>query len=227
MFWSEDMKVDKSLTSVEKLFKAYPILENINKNNSNAIIKHGTFKTLEADQYLSSLGGQCSGTLFVISGAVKIQKINLNGDETNLYNIGSGDFCHEALSCMMKCEPLNIVARALTKAEVFIIDMEATQNILLENREFFKAIYKDMFLKFSSLLSNKETIIHESLDKRLIQFLIDKGSNVIYTKHSELAFEIDSTRETVSRKLKALENEGYLQLSRGKIIILKDLHYLI
>lgn len=220
------MKNENSIKA-ERLFKGYPILKIINEGNNNAIINHGTFKTLEADQYLSSLGIECSGTIFVLSGVVKIQKINLNGDETNLYNIESGDFCHEALSCLMKCEPLNIVARALTDAEVFIIDMDATQNILLNNIDFTKAMYKDMFSKFNNLLSNKETIIHESLDRRLVQLIIDRGSNVIYAKHSELAFEIDSTRETVSRKLKALEKEGYLKLSRGKIQVLKDLHGLL
>lgn len=220
------MKNENSIKA-ERLFKGYPILKIINEENNNAIINHGTFKTLEADQYLSSLGIECSGTIFVLSGVVKIQKINLNGDETNLYNIESGDFCHEALSCLMKCEPLNIVARALTDAEVFIIDMDATQNILLDNIDFTKAMYKDMFSKFNNLLSNKETIIHESLDRRLVQLIIDRGSNVIYAKHSELAFEIDSTRETVSRKLKALEKEGYLKLSRGKIQVLKDLHGLL
>lgn len=221
------MRNDKSISYVDRLFKCYPILEVINKENNDAIIKHGTFKTLEADQYLSSLGVECSGTIFVLSGVVKIQKINLNGDETNLYNIKSGDFCHEALSCLIKCEPLNVVARALTDSEVFIIDMETTQNLLINNIEFIKAMYKDMFSKFNNLLSNKETIIHESLDKRLVQLILDKGSSVIYAKHSELAFEIDSTRETVSRKLKALENKGYLQLTRGKIVILRDLHELL
>lgn len=220
------MKNENSIKA-ERLFKGYPILRIINEENNNAIINHGTFKTLEADQYLSSLGIECSGTIFVLSGVVKIQKINLNGDETNLYNIESGDFCHEALSCLMKCEPLNIVARALTDAEVFIIDMDATQNILLNNIDFTRAMYKDIFSKFNNLLSNKETIIHESLDRRLVQLIIDRGSNMIYAKHSELAFEIDSTRETVSRKLKALEKEGYLKLSRGKIQVLKDLHGLL
>lgn len=221
------MQSVNTANNTEKLFKAYPILGEINKAHNNVIFNHGIFKTLEAEQYLSSLGSECSGTIFVLSGMVKIQKINFNGDETNLYNIRSGDFCHEALSCMMKCEPLNIVARALTDAEVFIIDMEVTQNILLNDVGFVKSMYKDMFMKFSNILSNKETIIHEPLDKRLVQLLIDKGNNMIYAKHSELAFEIDSTRETVSRKLKALENEGYVKLSRGKIVVLKDLSELL
>lgn len=221
------MKKDKVTNNVDTLFKAYPVLEKINKENNNIIINHGIFKTLEAGQYLSSLGVECSGTIFVLKGVVKIQKINLNGDETNLYNIESGDFCHEALSCVMKCEPLNVVARALTNSEVFIVDMEVTQKYLLNNLDFFKAMYKDMFLKFNNLLSNKENIIHESLDRRLVQFLIKKGESVIYAKHSDLAFEVDSTRETISRKLKALENEGYLKLSRGKIVILKSLKELL
>ena len=45
--------------------------------------------------------------------------------------------------------------------------------------------------------------------------------------HSELAFELDSAREVVSRKLKELEKEGYINLSRGKIAIIKDLKEII
>lgn len=218
---------NKISDNINKLFKLYPVLKNIDKNSSGIIMNNGVFKTLEAGQYLSSLGVECSGTIFVISGVVKIQKINLNGDETNLYNIKSGDFCHEALSCIMSCESLNVVAKALTDAHVFIINMDITKNVLLKDVDFLQAMYKDIFFKFGKIVSNKETLIHESLDNRLVQLLLDKKTSVIYAKHSELAFEIDSTRETISRKLKGLENSGYISLSRGKISILKDLNELL
>ncbi len=221
------MRSEKILVNENKLFRSYPVLNYIDIKHNGIILNNGVFKTLEAGQYLSSLGIECSGTIFVIGGIVKIQKINLNGDETNLYDIKNGDFCHEALSCIMKCEPLNIVARALTDAEVFIVNMDTTKNILLKDVEFLQVMYKDMFLKFSKVLSSKEMIIHEPLERRLVQLLIDKGSNIVYAKHSELAFEIDSTRETISRKLKVLENEGYIKIARGKIVILKDLKELL
>ena len=58
----------------------------------------------------------------------------------------------------------------------------------------------------------------------LVKLLIDKKSRNIYITHNELAFELDSAREVVSRKLKELEKRGYLKLSRGKIQIEKDLN---
>ena len=84
-------------------------------------------------------------------------------------------------------------------------------------------MYKDLYGKFNSVIENKEEMIHESLESRLLNFLINKNSKIIYTTHSQLAFEVDSVREVVSRKLKSIEKRGYIKLERGKIIILKDL----
>ena len=59
--------------------------------------------------------------------------------------------------------------------------------------------------------------------KGTIKLLISKNSKIIYATHNELAFEVDSAREVVSRNLKRIEKRGYIELERGKILILKDL----
>lgn len=215
------------LNNIQKLFEVYPILKEINDKNNKIIENKCIFKELKEGQYISSIGNECEGILFVNSGVIKIQKINVDGDETNLYNISTGELCHEALSCMVKCESLNIIARALEDSEIYILNIEEAKNILLKNVEFLEYMYKDIYLKFNNILSNKEKIIHEPLQNRLIQLLISKKSDCVYSKHSELAFEIDSTRETVSRKLKTMEKIGYVKLSRGKIFVLKDLRELL
>ena len=56
---------------------------------------------------------------------------------------------------------------------------------------------------------------------------MSKSSKSIYATHSELAFEIDSTREVVSRSLKKIEKQGFIKMLRGKIQILKDLNELL
>lgn len=57
--------------------------------------------------------------------------------------------------------------------------------------------------------------------------LINKNGKIIYATHSQLAFEVDSVREVVSRKLKSIEKRGYIKLQRGKIVILKDLNEIL
>jgi len=81
--------------------------------------------------------------------------------------------------------------------------------------------------KFSNVIENKEKMLHESLETRIVKSLISRKSKIIYATHSELAFEINSVREVISRNLKSIEKRGYIKLERGKIIILKDLNEIL
>ena len=74
------------------------------------------------------------------------------------------------------------------------------------------------------MIQKREDKNHNSLQTRLIRLLISKNSRVIYGTHKDIALEIDSTREVVSRHLKLIEKEGYIKIERGKIVILKDLN---
>lgn len=220
-------ELGNSLRNIDKLFELYPIVKEINNRNNGLLEKNIVFKSLKEGQYLSAVGNGCTGVLFVVSGLIKIHRINEEGNETNLYNIKSGALCHEALSCIVKCESLNIVAKAIEDSEIFILNIDIAKNILLKDIDFLEYMYKDIYSKFNNILNNKERIMHEPLELRLINLLISKNSNVIYAKHSDLAFEVDSARESVSRKLKSIEKMGYIKITRGKIVVLKNLKELL
>lgn len=224
---SYDEKSNKRKENIEDLYKSYPILDRINKKNNDIISKQAIFKTLYADEYIKSEEGSCLGILFVIKGIIKIQKINTDGDQTNLYNIKRGEFCHEALSCISNFESLNIIGKATQDSEICIIPLDILRMYIMKDNEFLMYIYEDIYKKFNTIIENKEEIIHESLEARLIKLLINKNSKIIYATHSELAFEIDSVREVVSRKLKILEKRGYIKLERGKIVIIKNLEEIL
>lgn len=215
------------LKNIKCLYKAYPVLEKIDVTNNGIIKREAIFRIIHFNEYVKLTVGTCQGILFVIKGAIKIQKINENGDETNLYNIEQGEFCHEALSCLSSLESLKIVGKAIQNSEICIIPANIVEKYLMGDKEFLSYIYKDLYNKLNIIIENKERIIHESLEKRLIRLLINKESKVIYITHSQLAFEIDSVREVVSRKLKGIEKGGYIKLERGKIVILKDLNELL
>lgn len=213
--------------NIEVLYKAYPVLKEINEGNNGIIEKNIFFKQVNAEEYLLSTANNCPGLLFVIRGIVKIQRINLDGGETNLYNIESGDLCHEALSCLLKYQPLDIVGKALIDSEICILNFDIVKTVLLKDNSFLQYMYQDIYRKFGMIIENKEKIMHEDLETRLLKLLISKKSNIIYAKHSELALEVDSTRESVSRKLKTIESLGYINITRGKIVVLKDLKELL
>lgn len=207
----------------KKLYEAYPIIKEIDKDNNGIILKNAIYKHMDADEYLSTYGGGCSGFIFVISGNIKIQRINKEGGETNLYDIGRGQLCHEALTCFVESKPLNILGRATQASIISVVPFEVVDKYLLSNLRFLKYVYKDLHDKFNLVIGAKDEIKHESLRKRLVKLLKKNTGNIVYTTHSQLAFELDSAREVISRKLKELEKEGYVKVTRGKIVILKDL----
>lgn len=219
--YSESLK--NRLIDIESLYEIYPELKKINDNNNDIINTQAIFKNVYSDEHVASTEGTCQGILFVIKGIIKIQRINKNGGETNLYNLEQGQFCHEALSCLSSLDSLNITAKAIQDSKVCIIPFDTVRKYFIQDNEFLLYMYKDLYGKFNSVIENKEEMIHESLESRILNFLINKNSKIIYATHSQLAFEVDSVREVVSRKLKSIEKRGYIKLERGKIIILKDL----
>jgi CRP/FNR family transcriptional regulator len=210
---------------LEALYKAYPVLKQID-DSDEIIRKNVIFKNLLSEEYLKTDSGNCIGMLFVINGIIKVQKVTEDGDETNLYNVERGQLCHEALSCFVNCQSLNIEGRAIQDSLIAILPSDIVKRYLLNDSRFMQIIYRDLYAKFRGVIENKEERIHESIEKRLIKLLISKDTKIIYTTHGELAFELDSSREVISRKLKQLEKKGYLLISRGKIQILKDLEEL-
>lgn len=209
--------------NIKELYNVYPVLEKIDKDNNGVIASRAIFKTLYSDEYISSNESSCQGVVFVIKGMIKIQKINKDGEETNLYNIKQGEFCHEALSCLSTLNSLNISGKAIQDSEICIIPFDLVKKYLISSNEFLMYMYEDLYKKFSSIIENKEERMHESLESRIIKYIMDRNSKVVYATHSQLAFEIDSVREVVSRKLKVMERQGYIKLERGKIIVLKNL----
>jgi len=129
-------KYNEKMKKIKALYEIYPILSKINEKNNEIINKQAVFKTLYADEYVKSAEGTCVGILFVIKGTIKIQKINSDGEETNLYNIRQGEFCHEALSCLSNFESLNITGKATQDSEVCIIPVDIVRLHFMKDNEF-------------------------------------------------------------------------------------------
>ena len=221
---NEEIREDK----IKNLFSVYPVLKMIEEKNEGIIKNNVQFRTLQADEDISSKGkGTCQGILFVLNGNINIKRINEDGDETNLYNIGEGELCHEALSCLLSYKPLNIMGMALQKSEICIVPMDIVKKVLLESSEFLSYMYKDIYEKFTFVIEIKEDKNHKSVESRIVEYFLNKKTSIIYETHKDIAFEIDSRREVVSRKLKLFEKEGYIRLERGKISILKDLNEIL
>lgn len=209
---------------MEELYKTYSVLEKIDKANDLVIRKNILYREIEAGELLMTCGGGCLGFLFVISGKIKIKKLNEDGNETFLYDIGKGELCHESISCHMNNLSMNVTGVAVQASKIAILPFDMVHKFLLSNPEFVEYCYKDLYAKFTQITTFKEESIHEDIEKRIVKWLIARNTKNIYITHSELAFELGTAREVVSRKLKVLENENHIETQRGKIVLKESLY---
>lgn len=213
------MKRECEERQLNKLLEVYPVLDRINRKADGVIGNTIRFKQLSAGEYMQSREYHCSDLLFVISGILKIEKIDENGKVMKLYELGPGEICHEVLSCYMNCEKLNLLGQAVTDMEVALVPMRVVDQYMISDLDFMKFMYVHLYDKFRKVVLDKEEIIHESMKNRLVKYLRSKHSNTIYVTHQEIAFELGTAREVVSRNLKQMEKKGMIQLERNRIRI--------
>lgn len=147
-----------------------------------------------------------------------------SGREILLYRIGPGETCIIMLSSALGNIPYPATAIVEQDAEVMMIPIELYKQWLQNNQSIQAFTYQSLALRLSSVMALIEEISFKRMDLRLIRFLLDHTSEKqpkIYATHEEVASELGTAREVISRILKNLEGSDLLRLSRGKIEITK------
>lgn len=167
-------------------------------------------------------GDACEYFILILEGAVKVEKVAESGQEITLYHLHPGQICELTTSCLMggKCYHADAVAE--TEVRAALIPKAAFQEALVRSDSFRSYIYDTVEQGMSGLLSLLESVISTPTGRRLAHHLAvrDDDSHSIKTTHHEIAAELGTAREVISRLLKEFEHHGWLRLHRGHIDII-------
>lgn len=168
----------------------------------------------------------CRGILAVHSGALRVYCVSEEGREVTLYRVEKGEVCILSASCLMDSIVFDVVIQAAEETQVCLIPSSALHTVEQENPLVSLYIYKNATEKFSDVLWTLQQILFMKIDQRIAAFLHDRmlrqKTNVLTLTHEEIAGEIGSVREVVSKTLKYMAEEGMVSLGRGKITILSS-----
>ena len=174
-----------------------------------------------ADTVLMKPDTMCSGFIIILEGSVRIYQNATDGREITLYRIKPGDVCVMSLNSLLKEKRFNAVARAETPVRAISISKRQFLKIMMSHESFAVRILGTLTENFSKTLSLMEDLVFNRLESRLACLLGSmfeaNSGGAIKATHQELANELGTTREVVSRILKNLEQQGCLSLSRGRI----------
>ncbi len=188
------------------------------------IEEEGTLMQFKAGNIIMKPGKYVKMVPLLLKGSVKILREDTNGNEIFLYYLTEGQSCASSMSIFFSEKQSNIKAIAEEDSDILAISTEHAMAWFNEYSSWRKFVMQTMERRFDELIQTVDTIAFSKTDERLINFLQKKAQTLqtktIQITHQEIANELSTSREVISRLLKQLEKKGKLKLSRNKIELL-------
>lgn len=158
------------------------------------------------------------------SGLLGVYRSDLDGREILLYYIKPGESCIMSFLAGISQDTSKVRAVAEEDSELMFVPMDKVNEWVKKYPEWTDYIFKLYHRRFEELLNVVNSIAFQHMDERLLQGLRKRSeltqSKELVITHQQLADELATTREVVSRLLKQMEREGLVKLSRNKILLL-------
>ncbi|MFT5885363.1 MAG: CRP/FNR family transcriptional regulator [Arcticibacterium sp.] len=185
----------------------------------------GTYLEMESGEYLMKPGGYIKHIPIVISGSLKVMRQDPDGKEVLLYYIGSLDSCAMSLTCCQAGSVSEIIAQVEESVKLILIPNEKVNDWMCQFDSWKNFVFSTYQKRLEDMLETIDSIAFNKLDQRLLDLIKKKiqitgGQRILYSTHEELANELATSREVVSRLLKQLEKIERVKLSRNKIELL-------
>ena len=189
--------------------------------------KHARLVSVKAGDIILDSGQIVRTMPIILSGSVKVSRIEDDGKELLLYYVNPNESCAMTFTCCMQQYPSEIKAVAEEDVDMMVIPVSLMDEWLVKYPTWKSFVMKTIRFRFHEMLSVIDQIAFQKLDERLVNYLKEKsrvtGSTLINLSHEQIASELATTRVVISRLLKVLENNKKVLLYRNQVKILRDL----
>jgi len=188
------------------------------------VYRTGQIKSFPAGTVILNINAYIKSIPIVLSGSIKVMQTDEEGQEILLYYIKPGESCIMSFLAGIHNDTSKIKAIVEEDVELLLIPVDKASEWIKEFPEWTDFIFTLYQKRFEELLEVVNAVAFQKLDARLLQLLNQKSSlfqsKEIAVTHQQLADELGTTREAVSRVLKQMENSKLISLSRNKISLL-------
>lgn len=215
--------------TIERLKQALPTLTD--PKLLQAILDKGQVMQLEHGKILLEPGQFVKAVPLVIEGSIKIMRMDEDGRELFLYYLDQGETCALSLTCCSASRPSEIKAVVEEQATIVFIPVQIHEQWSDEFKQWKDFVSNTYQKRFQEMLVALDAVAFKRMDERLMRYIVTKmkqhKANELHTTHQEIANELGTSREVVSRLLKTLEKKKWIELGRNVIYIRDDFEELI
>ena len=199
--------------------EAFPDLPDLDPEHQAQLLGAIKFNRLREGDIAYRVGQTCDNYVMCIEGRTRVFKTSESGREILLYQVGRGETCVLTTSCLMAGRGFPAESTAESDALLAVLPAPVFHSLLqhsLPFRQFVLDNYGDLL---SSLITLVDEVAFSSLDLRLARRLLAEanGQDVVMKTHQQLAQDLGSVREVISRYLREWERMGWVRSSRGTI----------
>ncbi len=191
------------------------------------IEKTGHLITVKSGDTIMDIGQIVRTMPLIISGTVKVSRVDEEGRELLLYYVNSNESCAMTFTCCMQHQPSEIKAVAEEEVSLIALPVSVMDDWLIKYPSWKNFVMNTIRNRFNELLKAIDQIAFQNMDQRLIHYLKEKskatGSALINLSHEQIAQELATSRVVISRLLKKLENDKKLLLYRNQIKLLREM----
>lgn len=188
------------------------------------IEENATIQNFKEGDILMRTGQYIKNTALVIKGKIKIYREGEDGGEFFMYYLQPGQACAISMICATKSEQSKITAKVVEDAEIIMVPLSLMDKWMMEHKSWYEFVLDTYRNRFEEVLEVVDNIAFRAMDERL-QFYLKKqqqscNCSDLKLSHQEIANDLNTSREVISRLLKKMEQRGLIKLHRSHIAVL-------
>lgn len=187
------------------------------------IIQQARVRNFHQDHVITQPGDEILFIPIVLSGCLRILRQNDDGQEVFLYHLYPGQTCAMSLTCCQSGKKSMIKAIAELESRLLMIPVKLTED-WFRFPEWKAYISNNYQTRFAELLQVIDLIAFSNMDKQLLHYIKERAKalnvKVLDITHQEIAEELHTHREAISRLLRTMEQKGLVKLGRNSIQII-------
>ena len=200
------------------------VFPSFEKKLRDELQEKSEIKYFKSGEQLMRTGQYFRSTMLIVEGLVKVYREDDQGNEFFMYYLQPGQACALSMVCATKSEASQLMAKAVRDTTVIAVPLQFMDTWMAEYKTWYQFVLETYRSRFEELLVTIDHVAFRAMDERLVFYLKRHKetlkTNLIEVSHQEIADELNSSREVISRLLKKLEQMGKVKLNRNSIEII-------
>ena len=205
-----------------RITRILPILQHADPQMVREFQQIAVFARIPVGRDMFIEGDLVDGIALLISGVVRVYKIGETGREITLYRFGLGESCILTANAILSQKNFPAIATVEREAEAVMIPADMFRDWVRRYDLWREFVFDLLSQRLSSVITIVDEIAFRRMDVRIASLLLNRSQlqNPIRTTHQEIASELGSSREVISRILEDFSERGIVRSGRGEVEVL-------